>query len=297
MYNGKTFNMKNHRDMYVPDDLEQINDIIDGLDDETSYGNEEYDALFKTLNETIYNQREIENSTNYKVMTEYLSKLKKTTDGKKTDDKTRLHIVNELLKDDSHFVYLTETFFNCGKRDRYRLLGKFVEYPLECMSSYIQGTTNSESYLRRKYFDGQTRKRKDGTTYKRKININTEADLIYVDEEGKEQSPIDNAETTDMYFDNADDLVSSLNEKEKEVARLLLYLSSENKPATLKELEKYSNYKKRQLETIKQKLKYKTLLWLRDVGATDTYSRYYDLCTKYKGFEENYKKFLESVKK
>lgn len=148
-------------------------------------------AQFQTITKAIHNQNAINNSTNYKIMTEYLSKLKRTMNGKKTSPKTRLGIEQELLKNDNHFIDLTEKLFDCTPSDKYYLLPKLIEFPLECMSSYVQGTTNSDALLRRKYFDGQARKRKDGSTYHRKYNIVTEADLIYTDEDGEEHSPLD----------------------------------------------------------------------------------------------------------
>lgn len=253
--------------------------------------------LFNTISKTIHNQKEIKNSTNYKIMIDYLSKLKKTINGKKTSAETRIGIVQELLKNDNHFIELTEKLFDCRPSDRYFLLPKLVEFPLECMSSYIQGTTNSNTFLRRKYFDGQIRKTKDGNTYQRKYNISTESDLIYMGEDGKEYSPMEMVEYHDEYFDNVKDLLSVLNNDEKEVAICLYYLSTPKKRATIKEIVEQTHFTKRQVETLEMKIKFKVLKWLCDKGLQDSYKHYYDLCKKHKNFEIKYKSFCAKCEK
>ncbi len=253
--------------------------------------------LFNTLNKAIHNQKEIKNSTNYKIMIDYLSRLKKTRNGKKTDLKTRLEIVQELLKNDNHFIELTEKLFACSPSDRNFLFPKLVEFPLECMSSYVQGTTNSNSYLRRKYFDGQLRKRKDGSTYQRQFNISTEADLIRQGEDCEEFSPYEMVGYYDKYFNDIKNLLSVLDDDEKEVALCLNYLSSYDKRATIKEIVKYTSFTKRQVETLEKKIKFKTLKYLYDNGLYDSYNHYYTLCKTNKNFEKNYAKFTKKCEK
>lgn len=286
-------------DDYIPDDLEKINEAIDGLyaEDMTIDEEKSFNELFSTLNKTIHNQKEIKRSSNYKIMTDYLSKLKKTINGRKTDPKMRLNIVRDLLKNDNHFTNLTERLFDCPSSDRYVLLAKFVEFPLECMSSYIQGTTNSNTFLRRKYFDGQIRKRKDGSTYQRQHNILTESDLVTQGENGEEISPYKMLKSYDKYFNNIEELLSALDDDEKEVALWLNCLSTSKKRATIKELVEHTKFTKRQVETIETKIKIKVLKWLHDNDMRDIYMDYYSKCQKYKDFEKKYKNYLKKCEK
>ena len=287
---------------YIPDDLEKINKAVDETEFEdisTSEEDKNLDVLFRSIKRAIYNQREMDSSPNYRIMIEYLSKLKKTIGGKKIDIETRLNSVRELLEDDTHFTNLTEILFNSVNSQKYYLLEKLVEFPLECMSSYIQGTTNSNAFLRRKYFDGQVRKRKDGSTYHRKYNILTEADTIKEREDGEEFSLYEMVESYDRYFDNdIENILSVLSDDEKEVARCLEYFSTYDKRATIKEVVENTSFTKRQVETIDMKIKIKVLNWLHNKGLQEDYEHYYNLCKKYKGFEEKYKKFEnKNVKK
>ena len=287
---------------YVPDDLEKINKVVDDteLDDINTYKNDKgLDILFNSINRAIHNQKEANSSPNYRIMIGYLSKLKKTVDGKKIDLETRLNLVRELLEEDNHFVNLTESLLSSTDAQKYYLLEKLVEFPLECMSSYIQGTTNSSAFLRRKYFDGQVRKRKDGSVYQRKHNILTEADIIKEGEDGEEFSPYEMVASYDKYFDNdIEDILSILNDDEKEVVLCLKYFSTFKKRATIREIVENTRFTKRQVETIDMKIKFKVLNWLQDRGLQDDYEHYYNLCKKYKGFEEKYEKFEnKNVKK
>ena len=300
--NTKILNKRNGERCYVPDDLEKINRIIDGAESEDTYINEEDecidDAQFKTLNKTIHNQKAIDNSTNYKIMTGYLSKLKKTSNSKKLAPEERLDIVKKLLEDDTHFSDLTEKLFGCRSSDRDYLLPQLVEFPLECMASYIQCTQNSNAYLRRRYFDGQIRKRKDGSIYQRKHNVVTEADLIRYGEDGEEISPYKMAQFYyDKYFDGVEDILDVLNEKEKKVALCLHCLSTCKKPSTIDEIMEFTGLTKHQVETLKMKIKCKVLKWLHDNGLYDSYNHYYNLCKNNKNFEEIYEKFIKKCEK
>lgn len=299
---NKPLSSRNTEGYYIPDEFEKINDI----EPDNTYENETEerleDAFFNSINKVINNNRELKSSTNYGIAMSFLKQLKKTNGGIKVTPEERIKIVREALNTSeinqgdtlcNHFTNLTETLFNHYGSERYRLLTKLVEYPLECASSYVQETTNSDSFLRRKYYDGQTRKRKDGSTYQREINIVTEADTIYAGEDGKEYSPMQMVEFNDKYFNNIDDFLSQLSDDEKKVARCMMFLSLFEKKVTIKELVEYTNFTKRQIETLKEKLRYKALIWLKDSERNDDYNQYYNLCKKKKNFDENYKKFIK----
>ncbi len=106
-------------------------------------------------------------------------------------------------------------------------------------------------------------------------------------------------ESYDQYFDNdIDNILSALNDDEKELVRCLQQFSTYDKRATIKEIVENTKFTKRQVETIDMKIKIKVLNWLHNEGLRDDYEHYYNLCKKYKGFEEKYKKFgNKNVKK
>lgn len=304
--NNKNLATRNIEGYYIPDDIEIVNQIDDeesvnesiakaeatlkGID--VSIKNELDNDLFKTIDKFTHNTIG-KTSTNQQIAMKYLSYLKKHI----KEPTKRQSIIQDLLygtqKANKHFSELTEKLFNCTEAIRYSLLAKFVEFPLECMSSYLQETTNNDSFLRRKYYDGQVRKRKDGSTYQRKCNIFTESDTITVGKDGKEYSPMKTIEQYDKYFDNINNILAVLNDDEKEVATLLYELSSNDKKATLAEITAHSKYSQRQIETLLMKIKCKTLKWLKDNELNENFNKYYNMCKKYKNFEKKYAKYTK----
>ncbi len=324
--NTKSLNTRNIEGCYIPDDIEKIKDIIDGTDEEnTSIADEEEqdyfdDNLFKLIDKMVHNHKAKVTSLNYAKAANYLSKLRKTkivetADGKKSIRKLnvdeRLAIIANLFptinktksknkegeiaysEAESHFLTLTQKLYDLTDQRRYALIAHQLEYPLECISSYIQCITNSDNYLRRKYYDGQIRTKKDGTKFRRSFNISNASDLITEDDNGKQISPMEMVAANDKYFKNesleklSEDILSVLSNDEKNIA---IYMC---KKYTIKDISERTGLTKRQIETVKDKIKFKLLKWLKDNNFNNDYDEYLSCCKKYKDFEKKFENFLK----
>lgn len=308
--NTKSLTRRNAEGYYEPDDIEIINSIDNYKDDELEAepsinDTSEDDEFFRKIEKMKKYHKTYKNKTsltNHEQATKYLSRLQRCKNGKMLTLSERVKQIEEILDSNDkealrHFTDLTQTLYSCSDNRVYSALSRDVEYPLECMSSFIQGTTNSNDYLRRKYYDGQIRKRTDGSTYKRKYNVYTEADMVTDDENGNQVSPIMMASVNDKYFDDLKEMLSELITKANLTDKEADVLSYKIFGYTIEDIEAKSAYSKRQIETIQKNLRFKYLKYMKDNKAED-YQKYLSLCeTKYKDFQKNYENFLKKCEK
>ena len=174
--------------VYEPDDLELIN--------------KEFDTHTYNENSELDLSSEVNN---------YIYSLKRTDKNKMPlPPDERLKIIEVLLYSNNsrvlnHFVRLTDTLIS---KKEYMSMKKIVETPLETLGSFLMATSNNDIFLKRKFVDGQQRKKTDGTTSARKFNISLESDLTTTDENGHQTSPIQQASIYDTYAFDFEDTLS-----------------------------------------------------------------------------------------
>lgn len=247
-----------------------------------------------------YNRNELLNkNTNESISLGHLSKLHRTKSGIKVGYDERLDTLNKLLTSNNnevvnHYNDLLDKLYDAADNDRrYSLIYSDVEHPLETMASYMMVTTNTDEYLRRHYYDGQERKRKDGEKYTRKFNIITEADMVSEDEQGNDISPFEMVGKDDTYLNDINYLIEDidkaiqLTDNEKKVLACRYY------GFTIENMIKILPSTKRKIETIDKHLRYKLLIYLRLSGHPE-YEAYLEKCTnKYKNFDEDFNKYFQ----
>lgn len=203
----------------------------------------------------------------------------------------RKKLVNELLVDEGYCEYytdLTDAYFSNPelKGDkRYKVIKSNIEFPLECLGSYLLKTTNSDVYLHRKFKDDQKRKDKDGNEYQR-ASIYVESELVLVSEDGDEygllEQLIDDKVQLDDTYTIYDDTYLSLIEDGDEllVAKLL------SAGMSMAGIERKTGISVKKIKRLRNQVLNKILKWCEINEYANDYSRVHEMIDrKFKGFK------------
>ena len=206
----------------------------------------------------------------------FLSKLKYTHNDIPLNTEERIKIINRVLADgaEQHYKDTSQRLLDDSNsiKERIALYHRMIERPLEQMGAYICHESDLDKKERRQKYDGQKRKRKDGTTYQRKMNC-TES--------------IDNPDLIIPHYEqkyDIDDTISyfklNLNDKENLVLDYLL------KDTSMADIERSTDLSYKQVRNLREKLKFKILEELYNEKNTYQFNKYKDFCKKINKIEE-----------
>lgn len=200
----------------------------------------------------------------------FLSQLKYTNNNLKLNTEERIEIVNQILADgaEKHYKDVSQRLLDdCNNiKERIALYHRMIERPLEQMGSYLCGETDIDRKERRQKYDGQKRKRKDGTIYQRQVNC-TES--------------IDDPNLIISYYEHRYDIDDTidlfklkLNDKENIVLDYLLNDTS------MADIERSTDLSYKQVRNLREKLQCKVLEELYNEQNTYQFNKYKHFCKK-----------------
>lgn len=200
----------------------------------------------------------------------YLKQLKYTQNNVVLNTAERLSIVNNILDSgaEQHYKDTSQRLIeDCSDPYlRIKLYYRMIQYPLECIGSYICGETNIADKEKRQKYDGQIRKRADGTTYQRKANCTDSTDnpdiiIAYHEQRYNIDDTIDNFKI-------------GLTDNENMVLEYLLNGMS------MKDIEHSTDLTYKQIRNLREKLKIKILEQLYAENNLYQFNIYKDFCNK-----------------